>query len=60
MLLLRLRRRDGTVSLGKMSFDRQWVGVRDKSVLSPDELGVAKEWEAKYQEKYPVVGKLLA
>lgn len=42
-----------------MSFDRKYVGVRDRSELSSDEMAVVLEWESKYQAKYPVVGKLL-
>jgi membrane-associated progesterone receptor component len=49
--------RDATRALSLMSFDPNDL-VGDLEGLSPDDLEVLQDWEEKFKERYPRVGRL--
>ena len=49
--------RDASRALALMSFDLNDL-TGDLEGLSPDELEVLQDWEEKFKERYPVVGRL--
>jgi membrane-associated progesterone receptor component len=51
---------DASVSLAKVSFDKQHVGDGDVTKLTDSEKGVLVDWEVKvFKKKYTPVGKLV-
>lgn len=49
--------RDASRALALMSFDPNDL-TGDLEGLSPDEMEVLQDWEDKFKERYPVVGRL--
>ncbi|CAM9831649.1 unnamed protein product [Sphacelaria rigidula] len=50
--------RDASVALAKMSFAAEHLDNPDMSQLTPQDLGVLKDWAEKMEKKYPVVGTI--
>eukprot|EP00744_Colponema_vietnamica_P011922 GILI01016755.1.p2 GENE.GILI01016755.1~~GILI01016755.1.p2 ORF type:complete len:145 (+),score=40.65 GILI01016755.1:74-508(+) len=51
--------REASIALAKMSFEEDDLQSSDLASLTPDQQKALDQWVAKFEEKYPVVGRVV-